>query len=122
MVLKLIGHICICIRLLRQFLSFQVVLFSIEIFFIPNKKLILVDIVIYENKYQKHKSFNESETPINLIDKFNLMGIKDSNAEENKNASAKNNFLIDYDIKSAIVGGIFIFKEFLKFGVSTYVK
>ncbi len=50
-----------------------------------------------------------------IMDKFNLMGIKDSNAEENKNASAKNNFLIDYDIKSAIVGGIFIFIVILLF-------
>jgi len=50
-----------------------------------------------------------------IMDKFNLMGIKDSNAEEDKNASAKNNFLIDYDIKSAIVGGIFIFIVILLF-------
>ena len=56
-----------------------------------------------------------------IMDKFNLMGIKDSNAEENKNASAKNNFLIDYDIKSAIVGGIFIFIVILLFYSFNYM-
>ena len=44
-----------------------------------------------------------------LMDKFNLISLKNSSAEEDKNMPAKNNFLINYDIKSAIVGGIFIF-------------
>jgi hypothetical protein len=44
-----------------------------------------------------------------LMDKFNLMSLKNLSIEEDKNTSTKNNFLMDYDIKSAIVGGIFIF-------------